>query len=155
MDVSLPLLLGCCHLTIRTRQAKGCAPASSRAKPLRCPCSLTLQGSPSAAAGNGRERCYLGWVGEVLEKLDVKASEWKFWVGLPRGVVPPADSLVPLFFGLPSLPVTFLGFPLTSGPSLALAEEDNGAFLAFAVLFSDLVPPAGQLSLCCPKASMH
>lgn len=85
----------------------------------------------------------------------MKASEGKFRVGFARGVVPPEGSLAPLFFSLPSLPATFLGFPLASGALLPLPEEVRGAFLAFAVLLSDVVPPAGQLSLCCPKPSTH
>jgi len=64
-------------------------------------------------------------------------------------------SLAPLFLAFPSLAAPFLGFPLERGASPALAEEDNGALQAFAVLLGDSVPRTGWLSLCCPKPSVH
>lgn len=106
--------------------------------------------------GSQHARYYLVWTG-VLDKLDVKVSEWRFWVGLTHGVAPLAGSPAPLFFSLPSLPATFLGFPLEFRASLVFTvpEEVSGAFLAVAALLSALFPRAGQLSLCCLRSSMH
>ena len=83
MHLSLPPLLGRCRLKTRVRQAEA-APLLPAEQNLflqrRRP--LTLRGSPGAAAWNGRQRCYLGWLGEYLNGLDMRGSERGHLAGL-------------------------------------------------------------------------
>ena len=83
MHLSLPPLLGRCRLNTRVRQAEAAPllPAEQNLF-LQCRRPLTLRGSPGTAAWNGRQRCYLGWLGEYLDGPDVKGSEREHLAGL-------------------------------------------------------------------------